>query len=213
MQSHRPILLVGGAPRVPVDAIRHLTVKATGATAIALSDLLRATGREPHLLLSCDSIAHPAAERYHDRDSLENALGSWIARHPDGCLVLSAAVNDYRVAAVECWEDGECRPLRPGAKIASSADEVVIRLRQAGKLIDRLRPEFGLRGPIIAFKYEDASTVLASATALRTRVGAVCVVANSLCGAVQALIHANGPEIFTARDQLLVALAKEIAAQ
>ena len=213
MNSHRPILLVGGAPRVQVDVIRHLTVCATGATAVALADLLRGRGREPNLLLSRDSVAHPTAERYHDRDSLENALGSWIARHPEGCLVLSAAVNDYRVASVECREDGESRPLRPGSKIASGADEVVIRLRQAGKLIDRLRPDFGLRGPIVGFKYEDAATVMASATALRDRVDAVCVVANSLCGTVQALVRAGGPELFAARDQLLVALAKEIAAQ
>ena len=47
---------------------------------------------------------------------------------------------------------------------------MVIRLRQASKLIDRLRSDYGLRGPIVGFKYEAAPTVIASAEALRKRV-------------------------------------------
>lgn len=211
MSTHRPILLVGGAPRVPVDAIRHLTVNATGTTAVTLAAQLRGLGREPHLLLSIDSVAHPGAERYRDRDSLDDALGRWAARHPDGCVVMSAAVNDYRVAAVERWEDGECRPVRLGAKIASGADEVVIRLRPADKAIDRLRADFGLRGPIVGFKYEDAATVLASATALRLRVGAALVCANSLCGTVQGLVRAGGIERFDDRARMIEALGRDIA--
>lgn len=211
MTIARPILLVGGAPRVPIDAIRHFTAAASGTTALALQARLRAQGREPQLLLSLDASPGAAATRYSDRDALENALGGWIARHPEGCVVMSAAVNDYRVATVEHWEGGEVRALRPGEKLPSGADEVVIRLRQATKLIDRLRPEFGLRGPIVGFKYEAAATVLASAEALRRRVGAAVVVANSLCGTVQALLDASGCEPQSGREPLLDALAARIA--
>lgn len=212
MTMDRAILLVGGAPRVPVDAIRHLTVAATGATALALAARLRLAGREVHLLLSLDAAPGAAALRYADRDALEEAMGSWIAQHPDGCVVMSAAVNDYRVTRVERWEGGEVRAMRPGEKLPSGADEVVIRLRQDSKLIDRLRPEYGLRGPIIGFKYEDAATVLASAADLRQRVGAVCVVANSMCGTVLALLDEGGSERFATRDALVAALAQRIAA-
>lgn len=212
MTIARPILLVGGAPRVPVDAVRHLTVAATGATAVALAARLQALGRDSNVLLSLDAVAEPRAQRYADRDQLEEAMGRWIARHPQGCVVMSAAVNDYRVTAVERWEGGEVRALRPGEKLPSGADEVVIRLRQASKLIDRLRPEFGLRGPIVGFKYEAVATVLDSAEALRRRVGASVVVANSLCGTMQALVDATGSETHADREALLDALARRIAA-
>ena len=109
MGSERLILLVGGAPRVPVDAIRHLTVGATGATSVALAGRLRDAGRETQMLLSLDAAPGVHAARYGDRESLEEALAAWIGRHPDGCVVMSAAVNDYRVAQVERWEAGEVR--------------------------------------------------------------------------------------------------------
>lgn len=212
MTIARPILLVGGAPRVPVDAVRHLTVAATGTTAVALAARLAALGRDSQLLLSQDAVPEPRAMRYSDRDALEQAMGKWIARHPQGCVVMSAAVNDYRVTAVERWEGGEVRALRPGEKLPSGADEVVIRLRQASKLIDRLRPEHGLRGPLVGFKYEAAATVLDSAAALRARVDAACVAANSLCGTVQALVDVDGTKSFATRDAMLSALAERIAA-
>lgn len=212
MGTERIILLVGGAPRVPVDAIRHLTVGATGATSVALAARLRAAGREAQLLLSLDAAPGVHAARYGDRESLDEALTAWIARHPDGCVVMSAAVNDYRVAQVERWEAGEVRALKPGEKLPSGADEVVIRLKPDGKLIDRLRPDFGLRGPIVGFKYEDAASVVDSAVALRARTGAACVAANSLCGAVQAIVEADGVERFATREALIAALAARIAA-
>ena len=212
MPNDRSILLVGGAPRVPVDAIRHLTVAATGATALALAAQLRDQGRDAHLLLSLDASPGAAAARYVDREALEEAMATWISGHPDGCVVMSAAVNDYRVTRVERWETGEARALRPGEKLPSGADEVVIRLRQDSKLIDRLRPAFGLRGPIIGFKYEDASTVLTSAGELLARVGASCIAANSLCGSVLAIIDGGGIERFAGREALIAALARRIAA-
>lgn len=212
MAIMRPILLVGGAPRVRIDAIRHFTAAASGATAVALSARLRVQGRESQLLLSLDASPGTQAQRYADRDALEEGLAAWIGRHSDGCVVMSAAVNDYRVATVEHWERGEVRALRPGEKLPSGADEVVIRLRQASKLIDRLRPEFGLRGPIVGFKYEAVATVLDSAEALRRRVGASVVVANSLCGTMQALVDATGSETHADREALLDALARRIAA-
>ena len=71
---------------------------------------------------------------------------------------------------------------------------------------------FGLRGPIVGFKFESRETVEASAKALRERVGAALVVANSLCGEVQALVDADGIERLPDRDRLLVRLAERVAA-
>ena len=208
----RPILIVGGAPRIPVDAVRHLTMAASGATAVALRARLAAAGAGAELLLSGDAAPGLAdAQRFADRPALEAALQAWIAAHPDGVVVMSAAVNDYAVAAVELHEGGAVRTFLPGAKIPSQGDELVIRLRPAAKLIDRFRA-WGLRGPIVGFKYEDRATVLASAEALRRRTGAALVVANSLCGTVQALVDADGAHTFPGREALLDALAGRLLA-
>lgn len=205
-----PILLVGGAPRVAVDAVRHLTVAATGATAVALAERLAARGRRAELLLSLDAQPGRAAERYADRAGLEAALARWLRRHPGAPLAMSAAVNDYEVASVERHDGGAVRILAPGEKLASGAHEAVIRLRSAPKLIDAL-PAMGHRGPLTAFKYEDAATVLASAASLRQRTGAVRVVANSLCGSLQALVDGAGTRRFAGREELLDALAQALA--
>ncbi len=206
----RSILLVGGAPRVPIDAVRHLTVAASGTTAMRLRDLLAATGRPADLLLSVDAAPGIDASRYGDRAQLELHLRTWIAAHASGTVVMSAAVNDYQVAAVEMVQDGCVTRVAAQDKVSSGADQVVIRLRPASKVIDQLR-SWGLTGPIVGFKYEDAATVLASAGSLLKRVGAALVVANSLDGSLQALIDGSGTERCADREALLQRLAVRLA--
>jgi hypothetical protein len=207
----RPILLVGGAPRVPVDAVRYLMVTASGVTALAIERRLRARSLGADLLLGADAAPGVPARRYPDRAHLELELRAWISAHREGVVVMSAAVNDYEVAGVESRRGGGApERLAPGAKLASGAEEVLIRLRPAGKVIDQLRG-WGLAGPIVGFKYEGRDTVLASAEALRRRVGAAAVVANSICGTVQALVQEGAPASFRDREALLDALADELA--
>lgn len=205
----RPLLLVGGAPRLVVDAVRFLSVRASGATAVALAGRLQAAGLAAEVLLGV--LAEPAVDalRYDSRGDLEQALRRWIAAHPEGVVVMSAAINDYQVQQVESRQGDAVRVFAPGDKAPSGADELVIRLRPASKVIDQLRP-WGLHGPIVGFKFEDAATVVASAQALRRRTGAALVVANSLCGQVQALVGATTVN-YSNRTALLDALAAELA--
>ncbi len=208
----RPILLVGGAPRVRVDAVRDLVAQGSGATAIALAQRLGAAGVRPDLLLCEDAAAAADARRYRGRDELETALGAWIRQQADGIVVMSAAINDYEVDRVERREGAAWSTITPSDKLASGADEVVIRLRPASKLVDQLRPRWGLRGPLVAFKYEARDTVIDAAERLRVRVGAALVVANSLCGGVQALVSADGIERLPDRAALLDRLAARVLA-
>lgn len=207
----RPLLIVGGAPRVAVDAVRFLSVKASGDTAVALAEGLERAGLGAELLLGI--LARPgvaAARRYDGRDDLEAALRTWLGQHPNGVVVLSAAINDYQVAGVERRVGDAVTGFAPGEKVPSGGDEVIIRLRPAGKVIDQLAA-WGHRGPLVGFKYEDAATVVASAQALQRRCGASLVVANSLCGTLQALVQANGVEPFADRKSLLAGLLAQVA--
>jgi phosphopantothenoylcysteine synthetase/decarboxylase len=207
------ILLVGGAPRVRVDAVRHLTVAASGETVHALHTDLSQRGIACDRLLSVDAARQDTgATRYSDRAALETCVHEWIVAHPTGCVVLSAAVNDYETTVVESRLGSKWETHAPGTKLASGADELVIRLRPVGKLIDRLRQEWGLRGRLVGFKYEDGATVVASAHKLGQRCGADLVVANSLDGHVQALVGAENVRSFSHRASLLIALADQLAA-
>lgn len=200
----RSLLLVGGAPRVPVDAVRHLTVHATGTT---VCQLAQACADLPcRLLLSIDARHDARAERFRNREELEAAVQRWIAAHPDGVLVLSAAINDYRVDRVEARRGDRWTTHPPSAKVPSGADELRIRLRPASKVVDRLH-DWGHRGPLVAFKYQAAGSVRQAARDLHRRVGADLVVANSLDGSVQELVSATGQEVFPDRPALMEALA------
>jgi phosphopantothenoylcysteine synthetase/decarboxylase len=179
----RHILLVGGAPRVMVDRVRFLSVAASGATAVALANAVRQAGCSAELLLSADAWQDAGAERYSDRAGLE--------------------------AGLDLHQGGRATRVDPGAKIPSGGDELVIHLRPASKIIDQLRG-WGLAGPIVGFKFEDQETVIASAEALRRRVGAELVVANSLCGSLQALVDRHGHTRYVDRQALLAELARRL---
>jgi phosphopantothenoylcysteine synthetase/decarboxylase len=206
----RKVLLVGGAPRVAIDAVRFLSVAASGATALRLSSDLRAAGHHADLLLSADAREDAGAARFSDRAELEAGLRTWIGANPDGVVVLSAAVNDYQLLRLELKRGDEVSVIGPGAKAPSGGEELVIRLAPASKIIDQLR-SWGLRGPLVGFKYERRESVIASAEALLRRVDAALVVANSLCGSLQALVDAKGVHPAANRAGLLRALAVRCA--
>jgi len=207
----RPILLVGGAPRLTVDAVRYLSVRATGTTAVSLHSALNAQGIASQLRLSEGAGGSVPARRYVDRADLDVEVRAWIEHHPDGVVVMSAAVNDYRVAAVELALGDDVRAYPPGAKIPSGGDELIIRLRPTDKLIDQLT-HWGLTGPVIGFKYEAKDTVIQAARQLQRRTNAALVVANSLCGSVQTLVDAHGEEACPDRATLIARLTDRLVA-
>lgn len=205
--NERAVLIIGGAPRIPVDAVRHMTVHASGRTAVTLAAGLPGA----QLLLSVDAVPIPEAARYHDRAELDQAVQAWVSRHPDGVVVSSAAINDYQVDAVVTISGGSEQRFPLGAKVPSGAERMAIELVPAPKLIDQLAA-WGHTGPLVAFKYQAAETVLAAAERLRLRTGAAVVLANSLCGSVQALVDSHGERHFDSRDAVVTALIERIRA-
>lgn len=213
MSARAAILLVAGSPRLQVDAVRHITVNATGGTAERVRARLASRGVEADILASVDACkdSETVWRRYYGRPELEEAIRAWLEREPNGVVMMSAAVNDYEIAQVERWQDGVHTVHGPDDKLPSRGDELVIRLEPASKVIDQLGA-WGHRGPLIGFKYEAAETVVASAEALRRRTGAALVVANSIDTEVQALVDAHGVSHHRNRQALEAALADRLAA-
>lgn len=204
------VIILAGAPRVALDAVRFMTVHASGTTAHTLAEALRRQHIPVTVIASPDACPSEVdAIRYCSREDLDAALKQQLQVEPDSVVVSSAAINDYQLAAVESACEGSNQCHHPEHKISSGAEEVVIRLRPAPKLVDKL-PSWGHIGSLVAFKYEDASTVKASAQKLLSRVGAKVVVANSLCGTVQALVDGDGICDYANRDQLMAALADRV---
>lgn len=205
----RKILLLGGAPRLVIDAVRYISVEASGRTAVYLYRQLHERF-DCQLLLSTGAQEAVTAQRYQTRDELDAAVDAWLQREPDSLIVLSAAVNDYQIEDISIMRHGEQQRQAPGAKIPSGAEALDIHLRPAPKLADSLRQR-GHRGPLVLCKYEDAATVIESAQDLRQRCDAVLVLANSLCGRVQALVDAEEVSVYDSRDAVLEALTRRLA--
>lgn len=236
MSFSRTIWLVAGAPRVKVDAVRHITVPATGATAVELARLLKAQRLAPvqdiRCLRSLDAVAC-SPETLHDRNpfqtvetyetyaDLEAHLAAAVRANPTAAVVMTAAVNDYEVAEV-AWTDktGKQERMNPAdaaqplAKLPSRQPNVTVRLKPTEKIIDRIRREWSPQAYLVGFKNEAAETVVASARTLMERADCHLVVANSIGLAYNAILRKNGAlEPFPARSTMLQALARLIAAE
>ena len=209
---HRPVLIVGGAPKIKIDAVRYLSVHATGRTAVYLHDQLLEKQYASTVLIAdnvpCADSGQPII-RYSDRQSLDRHIHAYLKQEPTAVVVMTAAVNDYDLDFVRASFDGTAKNYGPSEKVPSGANDISIHLKPATKLIDRL-VTLGHTGPLVACKYEGAESVLESASKLQKRVGADLVLANSLCGEIQALVGAQETQTFASRNDVLVALLERI---
>ena len=78
----RPVLIVGGAPRVRIDAVRFVQASASGATAVALRRRVDAALVVANSL--CGTVQalvdRERMERFPDRDALLAALADRLTR-------------------------------------------------------------------------------------------------------------------------------------
>jgi phosphopantothenoylcysteine synthetase/decarboxylase len=199
------VLITAGATRNPIDAIRYLSAHATGRTGIDLASRLRGT-HAVHLLGSAEAClrAPPGlvAEEFTSTRDLLARMEGWILAHPRGVVIHSAAVGDY-----------EAEPV--ASKIASGAPELVLRLRPAPKIVDRIRA-WAPGAFLVSFKAGTPGLtpgeLEAIARAQLHRTGSDLVFANVL-GAIEStvlLVSADTTERFTRRADALAALQARI---
>ncbi len=133
------VLITAGGTEEPVDGIRRLTNRSTGATGAAIAEFFAAAGAEV-LLLHAEgaAVSGPpgAREDFVSFADLEAALRRRLGAEHWDVVIHLAAVGDYSVASVEV--DGRTIETVGRGKIGSGR-EVVIRLRPNPKLLDSLR--------------------------------------------------------------------------
>lgn len=144
----RAVVTAGGT-REPIDDVRVLTNVSRGKFGVALVRALRARGVEVDLLGSDDALRvlkdelgpAPAGVRavpFQSHADLTRALEAATAT-PPALLFMAAAVADYL-------------PERRAGKVRSDADELVLHLRRAPKILAGLRARCGRETFLVGFK-------------------------------------------------------------
>ena len=121
------VLVTAGGTREPVDDVRVLTNLSTGRLGAHLADIFVAAGHDVRLLHGHGAV-QPRADLVRQVFGSAAELSALLDEHAPGCDVVlhAAAVSDFV-------------PDRSAGKISSAQDELVLVLRRAPKLIDRLR--------------------------------------------------------------------------
>ena len=160
------VLVTAGGTSEPIDDVRVLTNTSTGRLGACLAEAFARAGHQV-TLLHARAAALPAAPEvalvpFGSHADLAQALEA----HVPGCDVVlhAAAVSDYV-------------PERSAGKLSSDQDELVLRLRRAPKLIDRLRdlaPEALLVGfKLTSGRSEDERLTIARELLRRARLDLV----------------------------------------
>ncbi|MBI2482958.1 bifunctional phosphopantothenoylcysteine decarboxylase/phosphopantothenate synthase [Candidatus Uhrbacteria bacterium] len=223
------ILVTAGSTEVPIDRVRAITNIFKGRTgteiALALADASRET--EVTLLtsnkpLAITTIPLPSnfdarswerytnlhVEAYRTFDELAERLECEVTRGAYDIIIHSAAVSDYRVAAVHKRNArGELVPVTTAGKMSSQHEQLFLELAQTPKLVERMRRAWRFTGMLVQFKLEVGCTddeLLARARTALERSNGDLVVANCLEWARDAayLVERNGTSTRIPRSEL-----------
>ena len=207
------VLVTSGPTHEPIDPVRYIANRSSGAQGTALAAALRDLGAQVTFVTGPASVPPPAGVRVVRVETARQMLEAVEAALPADAAVFAAAVADWRVAnagAQKMKKDGSGRA--PALEFAENPDILAtISQRREG------RPSL-----VVGFAAE-TETVVAHATAKRVRKGCDWIVANDVSpetgimgGSENAitLISDAGAEAWPrmGKDAVARALAERIAA-
>jgi phosphopantothenoylcysteine decarboxylase / phosphopantothenate---cysteine ligase len=169
----RRVIVIGGASREPIDAVRSVTNESSGATAVALATQAHFRGAQVSLWAGAVQVPLPPyvpIERWRTVSDLSAFARTHAADLAHAALVLvPAALSDYT--------------LRPAAgKIASrETPELVLTMSRAPKILPELRRHAPAPTVLVGFRLEAGRSpdeLAASAERLRAEADLDVVVAN-----------------------------------
>ncbi len=169
------VLVTSGGTQEPIDPVRVLTNKSTGATGAALADILVNFGFDVTYVHST-SARQPQAQchraEFTSFQDLQSTLKTLLSNREYKAVIHLAAVSDYSPVAVA------------GHKISSDENEMTLKLRRNPKLVDHLREMAGDPSlQVIAFKLTAGASQrerLAAVDKLFSHSGANLVVQNDM---------------------------------
>jgi phosphopantothenoylcysteine decarboxylase/phosphopantothenate--cysteine ligase len=210
----RHVLVTSGPTHEPIDPVRYIANRSSGAQGTALAAALRGLGARVTFVTGPASVPPPEGVAVVRVETAAQMLAATIAALPADAAVFAAAVADWRVvnaAGQKMKKDGSGQP--PALSFAENPDILATIARMAE----------GRPGLVVGFAAE-TERVVEHATAKRARKGCDWIVANDVSpgtgimgGSENAvtLITDHGAESWPrmGKDQVARQLAARIAAQ
>ncbi|MCU0816394.1 MAG: bifunctional phosphopantothenoylcysteine decarboxylase/phosphopantothenate--cysteine ligase CoaBC [Cypionkella sp.] len=207
----RHVLVTSGPTHEPIDPVRFIANRSSGAQGTALAAALRDLGARVTFVTGPATVPPPVGVAVVRVETAREMLGAVEAALPADAAVMAAAVADWRVAnagAQKMKKDGSGRA--PALEFAENPD-ILARVSQGAN-----RPKL-----VIGFAAE-TEKVVEHATAKRARKGCDWIVANDVSpetgimgGSENAvvLISAEGAEVWPrmGKDAVARQLAERIA--
>ena len=209
------VLVTAGGTAEPVDAVRVLTNRSTGATGALLAAHFRRRGHEVKLLRARGAARAEVPgeeETFESFADLDAALGRALGAGGYDAVIHAAAVSDFGVELLPAAGAVQS----PARGKIDSAEPPLLRLRRNPKLVDGLRGRSPAPLRVVAFKLTAGASAAEAAGAVRellARSGADLVVHNDIAhdrgdGGFPADIHDADGTVVRCRDR--VTLAEEL---
>ncbi|MGQ0535554.1 MAG: bifunctional phosphopantothenoylcysteine decarboxylase/phosphopantothenate--cysteine ligase CoaBC [Methanobacteriota archaeon] len=162
------VLVVAGGTEEPIDAMRVVSNRSTGATGAALATEAFRLGADVELWLSSRSAPPPRHLPAVPFATVDDLLAMAAKPVPHDWVLVPAAISDFR-------------PVPAPGKIPSGKDRLDVGFTATPKFLERLKPN--LRGRLVSFKAEadvSDSVLVSRARGSASRYGSWAVVANRL---------------------------------
>ncbi|MEC7965541.1 MAG: bifunctional phosphopantothenoylcysteine decarboxylase/phosphopantothenate--cysteine ligase CoaBC [Pseudomonadota bacterium] len=205
------ILVTSGPTHEPIDPVRYIANRSSGAQGTAIAKALVALGAEVIFVTGPADVPSPEGVELHQVESAKDMLAAVEAALPVDAGVFAAAVADWRVSSASGSKIKKQNGKLPVLEFAENPD-ILATISQ----LDQGRP-----GLVVGFAAE-TDDVIANATAKRQRKGCDWIVANDVSpetgimgGSENAvtLISEDGAENWPrmGKDAVAVKLADRIA--
>ena len=166
----RHVLVTSGPTHEPIDPVRYIANRSSGAQGVALAAALRDLGARVSFITGPASVPAPAGVDVVAVETAQQMADAVAAAFPADAAVFAAAVADWRVANAagqKMKKDGTGKP--PALEFAENPD-ILARVAQMGDGRPRL---------VVGFAAE-TEHVADHATAKRARKGCDWIVANDV---------------------------------
>lgn len=161
------VLVTAGGTAEPVDGVRVLTNRSTGATGAAIATHFARAGHAVVLLRAEGALPADGPcreETFFTFAELDAALGRLLATERFDVVIHAAAVSDYAVETV--LQNCGAAPAVPSGKLKSGGAPL-LRLRPNPRLVDGLRERSPEPLRVVAFKLTHGASASESAADVR----------------------------------------------
>ncbi len=209
--SGRKILVTSGPTHEPIDPVRYIANRSSGAQGTAIAKALMAQGAEVVFITGPADVPPPPDAQVVRVETALEMQEAVRAALPVDAGVFAAAVADWRVASAS---DQKLKKSLDGLPVLSFAENPDL-LREVSRMSEG-------RPPLVVGFAAETDDVVAHATAKRIRKGCDWIVANDVSPATGIMggsenavtvIDANGVDVWPrmSKDQVAQRLAARIA--